>query len=284
MKKFFNPTLKKIIVGILIVTTMTAALISCDLLEVDTSSESTNNTCEEHTYNSDLDEKCSVCGEIRKLPFSKGLKYGHNSEGDLGISGIGTCTDVDLVIPSTVDGEDVKIIFNEAFKNCTTIKSIKFSNTMTIVGNNAFEGCTGLTSLSFPESAQYIGNWAFADCKNLKSVDTGNGMTQIGENAFFACSSLSTIKLGANVTTIGAQAFSASNELTAILIPKNVVEIGPNVFSQSNNLKSVVFEDTTTWYRTHNTFGGTTRMDVTDSGLNAINMRDTYAYFTWKKV
>lgn len=73
-----------------------------------------------------------------------------------------------VVIPSIVTfaGDQYKVtaVGNDAFKECTGLKSITFSDNVTTIGDNAFEGCTKITELVLPQGLTSIGAYAFAVC------------------------------------------------------------------------------------------------------------------------
>lgn len=69
-----------------------------------------------------------------------------------------------VILPSTV-----KSIGTDAFRNCTGLSSISFSDVETI-GQSAFNGCVSLTQLTLPSTVKNIGIWAFQNCEKLKSL------------------------------------------------------------------------------------------------------------------
>lgn len=77
-------------------------------------------------------------------------------------------SDSDVIIPSTIDGVSVTSIGNSAFKNCTSLTSVKIPDTVISIGLGAFESCTSLTSITIPEGVATIENNSFAGCSNLK--------------------------------------------------------------------------------------------------------------------
>ena len=93
--------------------------------------------------------------------FSKGLEFASNGDGTCAVSGIGTCTDINVKIPSVYNGEKV-----------------------TGIGDEAFWRCANLTGVAIPEGVTSIGELAFFDCTSLKDIALPDGLTSIGEGAF----------------------------------------------------------------------------------------------------
>ncbi len=99
---------------------------------------------------------------------SQGLEYTLNNGGQsYSVTGIGTCTDTNIVISSTYENRPV-----------------------TKIGDWAFGGCYSLTSIEIPNSVISIGDWAFYDCKSLTSIEIPNSVTSIDNFAFNGCNRL----------------------------------------------------------------------------------------------
>ena len=69
---------------------------------------------------------------------------------------------------------EVNVIGDYAFSNCTGLASVTIPNSVTSIGENAFYGCTGLTSVTIPNSVTSIGAGAFYGCTGLTSVTAYN--------------------------------------------------------------------------------------------------------------
>ncbi len=77
---------------------------------------------------------------------SSGLEFDSNGDGTAyEVTGIGTITDTDIVIPSTYNEKPVTGIASGAFQNCTDLTSVTIPNSITSIGENAFVGCNTLT-------------------------------------------------------------------------------------------------------------------------------------------
>ena len=205
-------------------------------------------------------QKCTACDETineetipatggnESVNASQGLKFTSNGDGTCYVSGIGTCTDTDVVIPSEYNGMAVTGIGYQAFYNCSGLTSVTIPDSVTSIGIDAFFNCSGLTSVTIPDSVTSIGNSAFYNCSGLTSVTIGDGVTSIGRAAFSYCTGLTSITIPNSMTSIGNNAFSDCSGLTSITIPNSVTSIGEAAFADCDDLTSIVVEDSNEFY------------------------------------
>ena len=160
---------------------------------------------------------CACCGEvlIERLP-SIGLEYIEVEDGTCFITGIGTCTDTEIVIPSMLADKPVSGIDDYAFIECNQIVSVVI-----------------------PDSVTDIQDFAFYNCENLQSVTLGNGVVYIGADAFGSCEALTTVNFGSGLQGIGDSAFANADSLTEIVIPEGVLYLGIGAFEACYNLQTV---------------------------------------------
>ena len=111
------------------------------------------------------------------------LEYKTNSDmQSYAITGIGTATGVDIVIPASINGIPVTAIAENAFMDCSGMKSITIPDSVTSIGDRAFYDCTSLESVIIGNSVETIDSHAFYDCTRLESVyysDTGSEWYEI---------------------------------------------------------------------------------------------------------
>lgn len=132
---------------------------------------------------------CSVCG----VTASEGLAYELSSDGcGYSVVGIGSCTDKDVVIPSSHQNLPVTEIGKDAFSHCGII-SVALPAGVTSIGFCAFSACFSLTSISIPEGLISIDGAAFAGCSGLTSVSLPDGLTSIGQSTFYECKGLTSL-------------------------------------------------------------------------------------------
>ena len=231
-----------------------------------------------------LKEGTCHCGEKGEaiIPYtgSKGLSFSLDDDGvSYKVSGIGTCTDSDIVIPNTYKDlpvtsigsgaftlsesftgisipDSVTNIDSDAFAGCTALTSIVIPDSVTNIGYNAFAACTALTSIVIPDSVTSIGNWAFADCDSLTSVKISNFVKSMGEGVFTRCDSLTSIEVDEDneyYCSIDGNLYNKNATIliqygvaktdTFFTIPDSVMRIDEGAFYGCTSLTSIVIPD-----------------------------------------
>ena len=172
-----------------------------------------------------------------------------------------------LVLPEGVE------ILENAFQNCTELKSVSLPSTLTKIGNSygvpPFSGCHSLESIEIaegnevyasdgncimrkadntlvfgckaskiPSYTEHIGSHAFCD-SGAESIALPEGVTSIGDYAFAYNDRLKEIALPQSLTSIGGYAFSCCFALGKIAIPDGVTELPQGLFSWCTELKDV---------------------------------------------
>lgn len=141
-----------------------------------------------------------------------------------------------IVIPSMLDGQEVKEIGRSVFKEKGIFK-VTYPSTMRIIGYDAFQN-NAFVSIDIPEGIKVIRDYAFGVNWNNQSVSLPSSLDSIGAYSFYR-NIIKTLKIPENVTAIGDWAFE-SNELTSVEVPSSIKGIGSKAFL-SNKLNSVTF-------------------------------------------
>lgn len=177
-------------------------------------------------------------------------------------------------ITSVVIGGGVTSIGNNAFKDCSALKSVSGMKDVTSLGSGAFDGCeslgkdsggtiaipvnvtaigpkafrgcSALTSLALPETVNSIGNTAFQGCSNLETINIPSGVKLIEKDTFHGCEKLKDVTIPAGVTSIGNSAFKACKTFRNIEIPKGVTKIDYFAFEDCTQLETVGIPSTAT--------------------------------------
>jgi len=128
-----------------------------------------------------------------------------------------TCSETDVVIPSTIDGKEVYVIGDSAF-NDKGLTSVLIPNTVETIGESAFN-FNNLTSIIIPNSVKTIGEYAFANNPNLTSISLGNGVQSIANYAFAENQNLTSITIPSSVTSVDECTF-CETYFTSVIIQK----------------------------------------------------------------
>ena len=221
---------------------------------------------------------CDVCGDLltKEMRVSEGLEYVSNGDGTCYVSGIGTCTDAEIVIPGTYRGERVIRIGNHAFECCSSIVGVYIPSSVISIEDYAFFACENMSSLTIPVSVTNIGSHAFCNCHSLTKIHIPESVTAIGDAAFSYCENITeitvakenpvyhsvenclietnskTLRVGCmtsivpsdgSVTNIGDYAFYGCRNLTSLSLPENITSIGCYAFDACHGLTSFVIPD-----------------------------------------
>ncbi len=89
-----------------------------------------------------------------------------------------------LLIPSVVQEQEVRVIGEKAFENCKEINMLYIEEGTQIIKADAFKGCTNLKAVYFPKSLKVIETGAFSGCSKLENIEFQSDISTIGENAF----------------------------------------------------------------------------------------------------
>ena len=160
---------------------------------------------------------------------------------EIGKWAFNSCALTEITIPASVT-----IIHEEAFKNCSTLNTLKFeagtSEKELVLETEAFFGCVNMDLANggvLPSRIISIAARTFQGCGITKlTLPTNEKLTGITRKLDF--NGVQTDNMGA----LGYGAFFGCSKLTDLTIPANVTVINEVVF-QDCNLKNVTFKDAT---------------------------------------
>ena len=141
-------------------------------------------------------------------------------------------------ITSLKIGANLKVIPDNAFKNCKQLVTVEMTDNTTAIGENAFDGCEVLQSVKMSKGLVSLGRSAFYTDAALTSFELPDGVEKIDEYAFYGCKSLKSISLGNGVKTIMKNSFDLCEALESISFPASVESIATAAFYRSG-LKSI---------------------------------------------
>ena len=139
-----------------------------------------------------------------------------------------------VTLPSSVEA-----VSDNAFQNCTSLRSVSMSGVISI-GMYAFDGCTSLSSVSVSTSLKRIGSNAFKDCGALSSFDIPSSVISIEAMAFHG-SGLTNARIPVGVSLIEDGVFRNCKSLKTVTIPSSVSQIGNGAFYGCDHLQTVYY-------------------------------------------
>lgn len=232
--------------------------------------------CSEYSLTDSKGQKCvqllgSVINTLEKIPteiISNGVTYRVISLGEGALNNADYYLEGNVVIPEGIveisdncakDNTTIKSISipttvtrigNDAFNNCSTLKTIDFKGSSNIaIGDNAFRN-TQISRIEFPAKAT-LGKGTVSECAKLSSVTLPTNLTEIPERTFSQCKSLQYLQIPATVTQIRDEAFYGDSALaltidnvtktpnTSFILPNGVTSIGNNAFAGCTTLSKI---------------------------------------------
>ncbi len=116
--------------------------------------------------------------------------------------------------------DDITVIGEYAFYNCTGLTSIVVPNQVTSINQYAFGYCYGLTTVDLPNSLTTIEAYAFTNCNRMSSFTIPGSVTSIGSGAFYYCNKLTSItSLATTPPTVGNNAFYNVDKTIPVYVP-----------------------------------------------------------------
>ncbi len=134
-----------------------------------------------------------------------------------------------VVIPESVNGAPVTVLFDKLFRGHSEIESVKIPDTVTDLGEFVFDGCVNLRHLELPAELAFLWGNSFARC-GIEEITLPDKLTALPPFAFKECKNLKKVVCGAGMKKIHAWAFSGCGALCEVVHGPNV-EISPEAFS-----------------------------------------------------
>lgn len=136
-------------------------------------------------------------------------------------------------------GKGLKTIGMYTFADCSSLESIDLSNSsITEIPENAFSNCTSLKTVKLPPTVTKIADDAFANCKKLEEIQglSNCKISEIGTDAFAGCYNLKTFDISsATITSLPDTICSDMYALTSIHLPKTLTSIGTSALEDVRN-------------------------------------------------
>lgn len=177
------------------------------------------------------------------------------------LTGVGSATEKNIVIPEDWNNLHVRGIAAGAFKDCTFIESVSLPTFVTSIGREAFKGCTNLNNINL-RNVLHVEDNCFEGCSSLDNVYLGNVRTignyafsktgisgkiyldyctSLGMGAFDNCWNLEKVSLRSGTQTINDYTFYECRSLKEINLSSSLQSVGNGAFYNCTSLNTDIF-------------------------------------------
>ena len=139
--------------------------------------------------------------------------------------------------------DQITAVGEDAFRECSNLTSVTFSNALTSIGERVFENCVRLKTIALPDTVKTLGSDVFHGCTALTTAKLSAGLTEIPAFAFEGCSSLTAIDIPDQVTEIENYAFNDCTGLKKLNLSKSLKTIGMDAFVNCGSLTEIAIPD-----------------------------------------
>ncbi len=176
------------------------------------------------------------------LTPSEGMEFESNGDGTCTLTGLGTCTDTDIVIPTVSPaGDTVTLIAPKAFQYLEDVDSVTLANYEYTVDEGAFQDGE-FETLNIIGGAPVLGKYAFYDCEDLTDIQLTDSTLEIVEYAFQGCGDDAAVTFTNCTGTIGEEAFQYGG-LLSVTFSGCKMEIDKYAFYDCDDLTGIQFLD-----------------------------------------
>lgn len=193
---------------------------------------------------------CITCGQ----PASIGLEYKINDDKTYTVVGLGSCTDNQIIVPTTYNGYPVSKIDTRAFFGYMNITTVSLQSEIEQIGDHAFEECQNLSSVYINSNVTGLTFGTFGGCVSLDNITLPSTLKGFYTgNIFYGCDALRkvdflgtveqwcNIYFGAdNPTCYTGDLYINGNLLTDLVLSEGIEKISNSAFINLKSLKTVI--------------------------------------------
>ena len=163
---------------------------------------------------------------IKSVEISEGVQcLGYNAF--LGCEGL-----TSLTLPTSYT-----VVESSLCSGAVDLESVTFGSQVTTIRDEAFANCSKLKSVSIPESVKSIGKGAFYGT-SLTEITLPEGITSIGENAFYD-TQISEVFVPSSVTSLGKNAFPSG---CTVHLPEGLYELGDGSYKSPDEVTILSYQ------------------------------------------
>lgn len=134
-------------------------------------------------------------------------------------------------------------IGNSAFKNCGSLESITWGDSLKTIDGAVFCGCASLREIAVPDTVEELGGGVFKECVSLEKVKLSESLTTIGGYTFYNCDSLKEISIPGSIVNIDDYALSGCSSLSLLYFEGDAPSVGKGAFGSDGKGITIRFDD-----------------------------------------
>ncbi len=145
-------------------------------------------------------------------------------------------------ITSVIMPDSITTVSDNAFSNCSDLKTVKFSNGMTELPRRVFLSCSSVEKIILPENLNKINSGALSGITKLIKFTVPETVTELAVGAF-CDSNFRKIDLSkTSISIINKRTFAESSNLKEVTLPATITSIKAEAFKNCNRLTTIYFE------------------------------------------
>ena len=145
----------------------------------------------------------------------------------------------DLIIPS-----NVKHIKKDAFRKCSSIKSVTIPDSVELLEYGAFSNCPKLNAINMSDNVMTEGNPFYNTAYYKDQNNWENNMFYVGQHLLDSIGPWGDCVIKKGTKNIASFALSYCEGMTSITIPNSVERIGYEAFYGCSNLQDIYYSGT----------------------------------------
>lgn len=156
-----------------------------------------------------------------------------------------------VVVPSSINGENIISIGEKAFRDCYSVNEVVIEPGVRYIRNGSFAGCRNLKVVLLPDTLYSIGErgngrqdqqvGAFAD-SGIERIEIPDGVEIIGPFAF-TNTHIRDLMIPNSVKEIGRSAFEGCKSLEIVKLPEDLITLESYTFKGCSSLVDIIFSD-----------------------------------------
>ncbi len=217
----------------------------------------------------------TTTGSSFKFTFSGGKLTGITNSDGSAVSG-------EIVIPSHIDGVEVKTLGNGLFNENANITKVIIPNTVESIedGKSDVKGITGtfrntanLKNVEFEDGSKLttIGSFAF-QASGIERINWPIGLKKFGQYAFEKTQLSGELVLPEGLEEIGGYAFKGCAKFTSVMLPSTLKTGASQWFHSCTGIESVIIKGGNNLTLPSNSFTGCTNLRSVEIGEGIVNI------------